>query len=264
MAGWITMKVTLCESDEVERMKAALNLDTYQVVGRLQKIWSWAFLHTKKGGQSRLDCLTIDRKVECDGFAQAMIDVGWGVMMSPGFKFKNFGKNNKTDHELRADWAAKKRAQRIAREARMSPDCPQNVSGDKSEKITKPNLTKPNHKYISSSKGASTPKPGKPETAAAAEIHPSEEEKTRRLEAEAMVTKRPWWLPESRDWLGHHEAAEIVTLLWGLPEVNGKPQGPKVWKEIIVAAEKGKRLENPAGFVLATVRKRAKKLGGAK
>lgn len=80
-----------------------------------------------------------------------------------------------------------------------------------------------------------------------------------------MVTKRPWWLPESRDWLGPDEAAEVVTLLWGLPLVDGKHQGPRVWKEIIVAAEKGKRLENPAGFVLATVRKRCAKAkrGGA-
>lgn len=111
MAGWLPMKVTLAESEEVDIISSATGLDKFAVVGRLQYLWSWVFQHTTDGS-TKLDRSAVDRKVDFAGFADAMVKADWLVVTDAGVVFKNWAKNNTTDAALKEGWAVRQRRRR--------------------------------------------------------------------------------------------------------------------------------------------------------
>jgi len=90
MASWIKMRCDLRDDPAVISIAGALAVEIDLVVGKLHRVWSWADVHTRDG-VVRLPAASLDRIVECDGFAQAMADAGWlidreGVLTFPDFE----------------------------------------------------------------------------------------------------------------------------------------------------------------------------------
>lgn len=95
MAGdWIKMRVDLQDDPSVVALCDHLDLDEFQVIGRLHKLWGWADTHTADGVTSGVTPRWVDRYVSHQGFAEALISVGWlcfedGILRFPGFNIHN-------------------------------------------------------------------------------------------------------------------------------------------------------------------------------
>jgi hypothetical protein len=95
MAGdWIKMRVDLQDDPSVVALCDQLDLDEFQVIGRLHKLWGWADTHTADGVTSGVTPKWVDRYVSHQGFSEALISVGWlcfedGVLSFPGFNIHN-------------------------------------------------------------------------------------------------------------------------------------------------------------------------------
>ncbi len=137
MAGdWIKMRVDLIDDPAVAGIAIRLDLDEYSVVGRLHKLWSWADRHTTTGVVT-ITARWIDKHLECSGFAEAMVAVGWLDMDANNgtVSFPNFDRHNGASAKTRCDAAARKRASRV----KQSPASPVNVP--KESPPTRPDVT---------------------------------------------------------------------------------------------------------------------------
>lgn len=95
MAGdWIPMRTDLAEDPAVIGIADATGLDEGGVVGRLHRLWSWASWHTEDGDVKGVTLAWINRHVQSDGFAEAMIKVGWLVTTKSGVRFPRFDEWN--------------------------------------------------------------------------------------------------------------------------------------------------------------------------
>jgi hypothetical protein len=95
MAGeWIKMRHDLVDDPAVVLIASRTSIDEYGVVGRLQKLWSWADRHTVDGNAMSVTRSWIDRYVSCSGFADAMFEADWlegddGAIDIPKFEVHN-------------------------------------------------------------------------------------------------------------------------------------------------------------------------------
>jgi hypothetical protein len=129
MAGtWIIMKHDLQTSPEVWKIEGATGLDTYGVIGRLHKVWSWADNQTADG-LIEAPAALVDRLAECDGFAAAMVAVGWMVDHGDQIEFPDFGDHNGKTAKGRA--SAFRRQQKARREK-----CHASVTHDRDKSVT--------------------------------------------------------------------------------------------------------------------------------
>lgn len=113
--SWIKMRVELLDDPAVLRMAEALGLDEYAVVGRLHKLWSWADAHTIDGETDGVQAKWVDRYVGKTGFADAMSEVGWLLIVDDGIVFPEFEKHNGASAKRRAENTVR---QRLSREQR--------------------------------------------------------------------------------------------------------------------------------------------------
>lgn len=107
MAGdWIKMRTHLSDDPAVISIAAQTKLDEYGVVGRLHKLWSWADSHTTDGNApivtTALPYAWLNRYLHCDGFAEAMVGVGWLGIDSDGIHIPNFERHNGQTAKQRA------------------------------------------------------------------------------------------------------------------------------------------------------------------
>lgn len=113
MAGdWIKMRTALADDPAVICMADRLSLDEFSVVGRLHHLWSWADKQSRDGHASGVTGKWIDRYVQCDGFAQALVSVGWLVLGDDGIEFPNFDRHNGETAKARGLAANRKQKQR--------------------------------------------------------------------------------------------------------------------------------------------------------
>lgn len=113
MAGdWIKMRANLAEDPAVIGIAAALSMDEYAVVGRLQALWSWADGQSRDGHAPGVTSDWINRKVQCDGFAQAMCKFGWLEVDDNGITIPNFDHHNGESAKKRALGTKRKQKQR--------------------------------------------------------------------------------------------------------------------------------------------------------
>jgi hypothetical protein len=95
MAGdWIKMRTALADDPAVICMADRLGMDEFSVVGRLHHLWSWADKQSRDGHADGVTGKWIDRYVQCDGFAQCLVSVGWLVLGESGIEFPNFDRHN--------------------------------------------------------------------------------------------------------------------------------------------------------------------------
>lgn len=122
MAGdWIKMRNDLSEDPAVIEIAAKLGLDEFAVVGRLQCLWAWADGQSRDGHARGVTSAWIDRKVQRDGFAQAMCDVRWLAVDAVGVTFPNFDHHNGETAKTRALAGNRKKKQR-AGAAAVTPE----------------------------------------------------------------------------------------------------------------------------------------------
>jgi len=122
MAGtWIKMMKNLHDNLKVEEIASITGLDTYAVVGRLHKLWSWVDEESEDGQNILTTDARINRRIECDTFATALRQVGWIEGEDKAISFVNFTEHNGATAKKRAADSA-----RIGQKRR----CRKNVATD--------------------------------------------------------------------------------------------------------------------------------------
>lgn len=137
MAGeWIKMRVDLSDDPAVIGMACRLDCSEYEVVGRLHKLWSWADRHTEDGHAPSVTPAWLDRYVERDGFADALIAAGWLVVDDAGLTIPNFERHNGQSAKKRGLAAERKRKQRdsVTHESREESRTERDVCVTREEK----------------------------------------------------------------------------------------------------------------------------------
>lgn len=116
-----------------------------------------------------------------------------------------------------------------------------------------------NNSSISLVRVPSAPAHREPAAAAAAIL--SDEEQKALASSVAELQRRPEWLPDGLAWLDDEGATEVAMVLGGIPQKRANA----IWDQVLKNARKSKKtLENPAGYVIAKIRKAcAAKAGGA-
>lgn len=118
-SGWIKIEKTLIDKPEVAAMAEALGLDEFSVSGRLMALWSWADDHADEDGFIPLVRKSrIDRIAAVDGFADAMIAVGWLAEEPDGVVFPGYSEHNGTTAKTRARTAKRVQQHREKEEKR--------------------------------------------------------------------------------------------------------------------------------------------------
>lgn len=127
MAGdWIKMRIDLASEPEVIGISELTGLDEDAVVGKLLRLWGWADQKTTDGNAACVTQMWIDRYVSHDGFATAMLKVGWLNIEQPsdknkigGVSFPNFDRHN-TETGKRRALGARRAAKRRTNPSRNS------------------------------------------------------------------------------------------------------------------------------------------------
>lgn len=114
-ADWIKIRVDLLDDPAVITLAGVTSLDSFGVAGRLVAIWSWADRHTRDGKVRGVSKKWLDDFVECNGFAAAMIAVGWLRETKTGLTFPRFKIHNGESAKARALTAQRVRAHREKR-----------------------------------------------------------------------------------------------------------------------------------------------------
>ena len=134
MAGdWIKMRNDLADDPAVIGIAARTGLDEFAVVGRLQHLWSWADRQSRDGHAVGVTGLWIDRHVRCDGFADAMVLVGWLTIKKTGIDFPNFDRHNGKSAKQRAVTTGRKAKQR----ANVTPNHEDVSRNERDEGVTR-------------------------------------------------------------------------------------------------------------------------------
>lgn len=112
-ADWIKIQHGLIDKPEVMRMSEDLDISPYEVVGHLVAVWFWVDMNlsrncpevrgTKKG---------LDRVAGRDGFAEAMISVGWLRLENGILSVPNYDSHLSKSAKSRAEESKKKAKQR--------------------------------------------------------------------------------------------------------------------------------------------------------
>jgi hypothetical protein len=110
MAGdWIKMRSDLFTHPKVVRISSALKADTLRTVGGLMSVWCLFDAHSVDG---RLEGYTpdyLDAHLRWEGFAEAMVAVGWLISDDQGLALPRFDTHNGQSAKRRAQDADRKR-----------------------------------------------------------------------------------------------------------------------------------------------------------
>ncbi len=98
---WIIMHHDLQTSPEARKIARLTGESVFATIGRLHAVWCWADTHSDDGVVAA-ELEDIDDTAECDGFAEAMIAVGWLTKTDDGLEFPRFGDHNGKTAKSRA------------------------------------------------------------------------------------------------------------------------------------------------------------------
>lgn len=103
MAGsWLKMRHDLSDDPAVIRLSDAVGIDEDAVIGKLFRLWSWADRHTVDGQAEGVGLGWVDRLARCQGFASALVRVGWLVETDEGLSFPRFDRHCSDTAKARA------------------------------------------------------------------------------------------------------------------------------------------------------------------
>lgn len=113
MAGdWIKMRHDLRDDPSCLTLSDKLSEATVTTLGRLFLFWAWADRHTANGEIKNVTKSNIDKVVDADGFADAMVTVGWLEETPNGFRLPNYDRHNSSSCKARALESEAKRIRR--------------------------------------------------------------------------------------------------------------------------------------------------------
>lgn len=128
MAGdWIKMRLSLQTHPKIVRILSATKSDKFRAIGGLHAVWSVFDTHSVDGRLDGYTPETLDHIIGWDGFAQALIGVGWLAQDGPdALVLPDFDEHNGASGKRRAE------DQKRKRESRKNPkdvteDCGQNA-----------------------------------------------------------------------------------------------------------------------------------------
>lgn len=126
MAGdWIKMRADLFEHPKVFKVADLLGVDEFTVVGMLFCFWAWADKHSVDGRVDAATSRLVDKCAQRQGFADALVAVGWLVVDASGITIPRFNEHNGD--------SAKERSLKNQRQARWrASKADGNVDGDAS------------------------------------------------------------------------------------------------------------------------------------
>lgn len=110
MAGdWIKMRADLHTHPKVVRIASALDADRLRVVGALHATWCLFDAHSVDGELDGYTTKTLNDMIGFDGFAQALIAVGWLDESASSLCMPRFSEHNGQSAKRRAQEADRKR-----------------------------------------------------------------------------------------------------------------------------------------------------------
>jgi hypothetical protein len=116
MAGdWIPMRHDLPDDPAVIAIATATGLDEFGVIGRLHRLWSWADRQTTNGNAPGVTALWLNACMGRDGFAEAMLAVGWLALTKEGIAIPKFDEWISESAKVRALAARRARKFRAAK-----------------------------------------------------------------------------------------------------------------------------------------------------
>jgi hypothetical protein len=138
---WIKMRKSLSTDADVLRLSHLLGVDTYSVVGRLHKLWSWLDENTADGCAVSATGVFVDKITECDGFADSLRVIGWLTGDDWDLQFPNFTRHNGESAKKRAQAAVRmaKSRSNVALKAQQGSDvlsAPEKRREEKKEEVT--------------------------------------------------------------------------------------------------------------------------------
>ena len=124
-ADWIKMRADLGTHPKVIRILSALKADKsrtesgrvsdkLRVIGALHAVWSLFDMHSEDGRLEGYSADVIDTLIDFDGFASAMISVGWLEQDGETLVMPRFDEHNGKSAKRRAQEAVRKREERNA------------------------------------------------------------------------------------------------------------------------------------------------------
>ena len=109
MAGdWIKMRSNLWDDPRIAGVCDRTGASEAQVIGALYWLWTTADQHTQDGFMGGLTTASVNRKTAVDGFAQALIEVGWLEHAEGGLTVPRFDEHNGVSAKRRASEAKRK------------------------------------------------------------------------------------------------------------------------------------------------------------
>jgi len=118
---WIAMRLDLSVDPAVLSIGYTLARTNNEVIGALYKVWVWANSQSTDGTFPCVPTRHVDKIAEIEGFAQAMIDVGWLADCREG-------KGTQVPNFKRFNGQSAKRRMLNSRRQKMSRDCHPNVA----------------------------------------------------------------------------------------------------------------------------------------
>jgi hypothetical protein len=104
MAGdWIKIETITPDKPEVIRMAYILGIDQDAVVGKLVRVWVWADQNSLNGNGLSVTLAFLNRLTVQQGFAEALLQVGWLLGDDGNLTFPDFTKHNGQSAKTRAD-----------------------------------------------------------------------------------------------------------------------------------------------------------------
>jgi hypothetical protein len=79
-ADWLAIEIDLPDHPKVRSIARTLGVSNYAVVGMLVRIWGWFDRESSDGFVTQCVTHDIDDLTRCDGFANALLAVGWLVI----------------------------------------------------------------------------------------------------------------------------------------------------------------------------------------
>lgn len=139
MAGdWIKMRTLLHEDMKVEQIADLTGLDTFAVIGRLHRLWSWVGENSETGEEVPTTDGRINVRLQCGQFADALRTVGWLAGSEGCMSFPNFTEHNGSSAKRRVQDSARKAENRRSKPANASTSnmsaCNADKSGTREEK----------------------------------------------------------------------------------------------------------------------------------
>lgn len=134
--SWLKFDCATPEKPEVFAITQALGFDDPDLtVGKLLKVWRWFDVHSVDGTTKNLSASLLDRLVGCNGLSQAMVDVGWLIVIDGSLCLSNFDIHNGSTAKGRA-LGAKRSALHRSNDASVTESLPRGVER-REEKKTK-------------------------------------------------------------------------------------------------------------------------------